>query len=140
MEDLKLLKIMGKDTDDLTILSACLQDSLVPLKEIQYDKNQKQFVLLLNRYRWEEKTAPHHGTRIHAALSFDFVTKAQFTGFDLSQNISRSLSLLSLHYEAPYVYISFAQNASIRLEVEELKVKLRDADLAWPAQVPSHPN
>jgi len=64
MEDLKLLKIMGKDSDDLTILSACLQDSLVPLKEIQYNKDQKQFVLLVNRYRWEEKEAPERGRRV----------------------------------------------------------------------------
>ncbi|HCI49167.1 MAG: hypothetical protein A2977_03490 [Alphaproteobacteria bacterium RIFCSPLOWO2_01_FULL_45_8] len=139
MEDLKLLKIMGKDSDDLTILSACLQDSLVPLKEIQYNKDQKQFVLLVNRYRWEEKEAPERGRRVHAALLFDCVTKAQFTGIDLTPLSSPDLSLLSLHYDAPHVFITFSQKASIRLEVENLKVKLRDSNLAWPAKTPVHP-
>ena len=139
MEDLQLLKLKAQDTEDLNILSACLQDSIVPIKEIHYDKAQNRFTLLVNRYQWEKKETKPNGTRIHSALSFEDVTKAQFTGFDPKASLSQNLSLLSLQHQAPYVYLSFADKASIRLEVKELKAKLRDADVSWPAKVPSHP-
>lgn len=138
MENVNLLKLMAKEEKDLKVLSACLQDSLVPINEIHYNKGHKQCILLLNRYRWEAKESNQRGTRIHASLSFDHVTKVQFTGFDRQKTPLLQLSLLSLHYEEPYVYITFSDHASLRLQVEDLKIKLRDADVTWPALTPSH--
>jgi hypothetical protein len=138
VEDLNLLKLIAKDREDLKVLSACLQDGLIPFQQIHYDNEKKQFVLLLNRYRWEEKEADSKGTRIHSALSFEFVTNVQTKGLDYIHTPSPTLSLLSLQYQDPYVYIACSDNISIRLEVEQLKVKLRDADVAWPAKTPSH--
>lgn len=138
MEDLKILKLKAHDPQDLKILSACLQDSLVPLKEIQYDRPQNRFTLLLNRYRWEDQNNQDKGSRIHSALSFEGVTKAEYTGFNLQASRPQNLSLLTLQYHAPYIHLSFADKASIRLEVKELKAKLRDAHVPWPAKVPSH--
>lgn len=138
MEDTKLLKLKAHDTEDLKILSACLQDSLVPLKEVHFDKDQNRFTLLLHRYRWEDETSPHKGSRIHSALSFEGVTKAQYAGLDPKASHPQTLSLLTLHYAAPYVHLSFADKASIRLEVTDLKAKVRDAHVAWPATTPNH--
>lgn len=132
------LKILAKTTQDLKVLSACLQDGLVPLKETEYDKNQKQFILLVNRYRWEEDATESKGTRIYAALSFELVTNVQIKGMDQNHFATATLSILSVSYQAPYVYITCSDNRYIRLEVDALKVKLRDASLAWPAKTPCH--
>ena len=79
----KPLKIMAKNPQDLDILSACLQDALIPLKEATYDKTQKRFVLLANRYKWEEGHLPQkEGARTHAGISFENIEEAQFTGLD----------------------------------------------------------
>lgn len=139
MENCIPLKILAQNTEDLNILSACLQDSLIPVKELEYDKDQKKFVMLLHRYRWEDQEAESQGSRIHAALVFDAVTHVQIKGMDQTKSrTALTLSLLSLSYHAPYVYITCADNISLRLEVDQLKVKLRDGSLAWPAKTPVH--
>ena len=135
----KPLKIMAKNPQDLDILSACLQDALIPLKEATYDKTQKRFVLLANRYKWEEDHLPQkEGSRTHAGISFENIEEAQFTGLDFLKKKSLNLSLLRIHHEEPYVYITFSKKASIRLKTTDLKIKLRDAHIPWPAKIPEH--
>ena len=94
--------------------------------------------MVLNRYRWEDQEADSKGSRIHSALSLEFVTNVHIKGLDKKRDSGAPLSLLNLSYQAPYVYITCADNISIRLEVEHLKVKLRDDSLAWPAKTPCH--
>ena len=50
------LKLRAVDAEDLRVLAAVLQDALVPLGDIAYQKRQKRVVLVANRFLWEDQT------------------------------------------------------------------------------------
>lgn len=54
MADDAPLKLRAVDPDDLKVVSACLQDALVPLREVAWLKRQGRFILVANRFRWEQ--------------------------------------------------------------------------------------
>ena len=47
------LKLRARDPEDLGIISACLQDALVPLADMVFQRTEKRFVLVANRFMWE---------------------------------------------------------------------------------------
>lgn len=47
------LKLRAHDPADLAVLSAHLQDALVPLADMAWLKEERRFLLLANRFRWE---------------------------------------------------------------------------------------
>ncbi len=47
------LKLRAEDAEDLRIISAVLQDSLIPLAEMQFLSDEGRFVMIANRFRWE---------------------------------------------------------------------------------------
>ena len=62
------LKLAGKDADDLQVISAMIQDALVPLAVVAFLADEQRFVLALNRYRWndrKEQTRTHALSLIH---------------------------------------------------------------------------
>ena len=64
------LKLRARDPEDLRVLSACLQDALVPLADIAFLKADQRFVLVVNRFMWE--SAPEA-----EALSAEVAAKAE---------------------------------------------------------------
>ena len=65
------LQLRAEDEEDLAVISSCLQDALVPLSDMQYDRAARRFVLAVNRFRWEGGTpsppgAQSSGRRIRA--------------------------------------------------------------------------
>ncbi len=49
------LKLRAQDDHDVTVLSALLQDALVPRRQITYLAPERRFIILANRFRWESK-------------------------------------------------------------------------------------
>ena len=47
------LRLRAEDAEDLAVLSACLQDALVAVRDLAYDPGAGVFVLVANRFRWE---------------------------------------------------------------------------------------
>jgi hypothetical protein len=47
------LKLRAEDAEDLDVVSACLQDAIVPLSDMEFLAGEKRFVLVANRFRWE---------------------------------------------------------------------------------------
>lgn len=47
------LKLRARDPEDLGVVSACLQDALVPLADMVFQKVEKRFILVANRFMWE---------------------------------------------------------------------------------------
>ena len=48
------LKLIGKNEKDLKVMSAYLQDSIILVKNIVFLKKNRIFVIILNRYMWED--------------------------------------------------------------------------------------
>lgn len=58
MSENRRVKLRALDHDDLQVLSACLQDALVPLREVAFLKKERRFVMVANRFRWELGRGP----------------------------------------------------------------------------------
>ena len=52
------LKLKAEDSEDITIISAYLQDAVSVLKDVVFQPKTRQFVMMLNRYVWEEYHNP----------------------------------------------------------------------------------
>jgi hypothetical protein len=50
------LKLRARDLEDMAVIASVLQDALVPLRDVAFLKREKRFVMVVNRFRWEEKT------------------------------------------------------------------------------------
>ena len=48
------LKLIGKNQEDLKVISAYTQDSIVNVKDIVFLKENRTFVMIVNRYMWED--------------------------------------------------------------------------------------
>ena len=90
------LKLIGKNEEDLKIISAYLQDSVVIIKDIVFLKKNRTFIMILNRFMWEdvEKGVFRQNKRVRCALKFEEVTKVQ------SKNINQKNKNKPLEYLA----------------------------------------
>src|SRR5262245_35261711 len=47
------LKLLARDGEDFMVIAAVLQDALITLGDIQFFPTERQFVVVANRFRWE---------------------------------------------------------------------------------------
>lgn len=134
-QEMKPLKILAHDCEDLEVLSTFMQDAIIPLSGMDFDPQKGVFKIFASRFRWDKNLiqGSKDMERIHSGMSFHMVEKVEFKGFSRQEDQGRSLELLTMQYEAPFVYLIFAQEAQIRLTVKEINARLKDADDAWPA-------
>ena len=73
------LKLIGKTIEDLKVISAHLQDSIVHLKDIAHLKRNRIFLIQLNRFMWEdvEKGIFRKSRRVRTVLKFDHVIEVK---------------------------------------------------------------
>lgn len=126
------LKLRAEDEEDLAILSACLQDSLVTVADMAYLPEDRQFVFVANRFRWEVDGRMTGNMRINCGMVFDGVTAVKLRGIE-RRNPGRILSLLTLASADGIVLIQFADDCAVRLEVERLQCRLEDFGEPWPS-------
>ena len=69
------LKLIGKNEEDLKIISAYLQDSVVISRDIIYLKKNRTFIMIVNRFMWEdiEKGIHRQSKRVRCAIKFEEV-------------------------------------------------------------------
>ena len=138
------LKLLTLNDDDLKVLSAHLQDSVVLVKDIIFLKKSRTFLMMVNRFMWEdiELGIFRENKRIRCAVKFENVLEVK------SRNISQKkkdkiLELLSIDSEVKNnkkeLLITFAGNNEIILIVEEINILLDDVGLPWKVKhVPKH--
>jgi hypothetical protein len=132
------LRLKAEDAEDFRILSACLQDALVPVGDMVFDAPGREFVLLANRFRWEDGT--RSAERVHCAVHFTGVAAVRWRGFDLRER-GRVLELLAIEVAADAVTLLFAEDAAVRIEGPGIGGRLRDVGEPWTgAATPRHPD
>jgi hypothetical protein len=146
MPDLKLIAL---DSEDLSVISAHLQDAVMKVGELAYLPNEKRFAALANRFDWagalKDGKEPTEYARRRAALRFERVLSAKVSGIDL-KNKAAVLSLLAIGFEptnAPEgdIMLLFADGGAIRLRVEVIEAEMKDLGPAWQAKSkPNHPD
>ena len=127
------LKLSAVDADDLGVISAAVQDSLVAVRDCAYLAGEKRFVLLLNRFRWEaDPGIEAKYWRTHSALVFNEVNAVHHHAIPLKEP-DRVLELLSVVAENERsVTLRFAAGRAIRLEIGRLACHLGDVGEPWP--------
>lgn len=145
----KPLRVQALDTDDLKILSALVQDAVLPVSEMAWDRKKRRFAMLLNRFRWEDHAradiAGDH-ERVQSLLVVSDVMGVASQGFS-RHDTDLVLSILSIGFEAGedgsgHVSVILAGDGEIRLAVECLDVALSDVTRPYRApsgKVPHHP-
>lgn len=135
------LKLSALDADDLAVVSAAVQDSLVAVRDCVHFKDEKRFVLLLNRFCWEaDPTVDVAHWRTHSALIFNEVKAVRHQDVPLGEP-DRVLDLLSVTQESDHsVTLRFAAARAIRLEIGRLACHLGDVGEPWATPwKPAHP-
>ena len=138
----KPLRLQALSDEDLTVLSSLVQDAIFPVTEMKYDRKVGRFALLINRFRWEDKTPKPE--RVQAVLSFDNVTNVQSNGIDRGDP-DQILSLLSITLEADSdrAILTLAGDGAIAVDASALDVSLRDVTQPYRAvsgKAPRHPD
>ena len=146
MGDKKInLKLIGKNEDDLKIISAHLQDSIVTVKDIVFLKRNRSFVMIVNRFMWEdvEKGVFRQNTRIRCAVKFEEVIKVESKNIN-QKNKNKPLECLAIKcssiFEETYkIKIFFAGNSIITIISEVIEVALHDLGKPWNVKhIPIH--
>ena len=83
----KNLKLVAKTKDDISVLSAHLQDSIVNVSDIAKLEKNKILLIQLNRFMWEdvEKGVFRKNKRIRTILKFENVLKVFSKNIDQTQ-------------------------------------------------------
>jgi len=136
MAMIDLLKLRATDAEDMQVISAVLQDSIVPVCDMVFQPEDKSFVMVAQRLRHESAAiAPE---RICCAVRLRGVENAQTLGLDLTQ-ADRMLDLLAAILDGGQVTLIFAGEAQIRLKLGDWTLTLQDFGETWPAHcAPCH--
>ena len=72
-QESKPLKVMAHDREDLEVLSVFMQDAIIPLTGMDFDKKAGVFKICASRFRWDLKVQGKKACeRIHTGLSFSW--------------------------------------------------------------------
>ena len=133
------LKLIALDAQDLSVISTHLQDSVMRVGELDFDRRAMRFACVVNRFDW---LAASKGLgllksyeRRRAGLRFERVLGVRTLNIDLSSK-DEVLSLLAVSFakgEPPGGRISllFSGGGVIELNVECIEAELRDLGAAW---------
>ena len=161
------LKLVALDKDDIEVVSAHVQDSLVQISEIFWRPHDHRFVMALNRFDWMTaadiartyKTTTYKTTdktksyiigetkpeyrRCRTALRFERVLACKCRNLDQTAKDAK-LNLLAVEFAetdgpAGVVSLFFSGGGVIRLEVECLEAELADLGEVSPVTIcPDH--
>ncbi|MCJ8149340.1 MULTISPECIES: DUF2948 family protein [Shinella] len=140
------LKLLALDTEDLSVVSAHLQDAVFKTDGLAYDARHHVFSVVVNRFVWEKAGGRGKSfERRRAAIAFKRVNAVRSIGIDRKDK-DAVLSLLAIDFtpngEGPEgtLELVLSGNASIALDVECVEVQLADTGGAWETSLkPRHP-
>ncbi len=148
------LKLVALDEEDLKVVSAHMQDAVLRVRDMAFEPGARRFVALMNRFDWPtahmvdgdetisgSRKKPYERRR--CALRFDYVDGVQLKNISFDKG-DAVLALLAIRFEADelpsgMVELVFADNCSLRLNVECIEAELSDIGPGWStASRPEH--
>jgi hypothetical protein len=148
------LRLLVADEEDLAVASALLQDAIIPGVDISFNRDDRQFILIANRFCWEQPALkditsaggkPVHERRLCAVrLSHVVSVQRQNWPDDPKEAL---FNLLALHQPdmaetagtARWLQMDFSGGASLRLTVDKLDLIVADLDAGHPTSLyPQH--
>ena len=144
------LKLRAVAAEDVEIMSALLQDGLVAASDLHYQKDAASFVMVINRFCWEQvddtelKKQPN---RCLCGLKVAHVQRVSQRG--LSAGGNQFYNLLSITYEetkeneqaVKSLKFTFSDGYGMRLSIDELALIMQDIATPHPGLArPQHNN
>ncbi len=141
------LKLIAKTEEDIRVISAHLQDSIVKTADIASLEKNRIFLMQLNRFMWEdvEKGVFRKNKRIRTVLKFENVMRVSSKNVNQKKS-DRFLDFLAIeslvtpdkNYEMNLI---FSGDIIIKIIVEAIEVTLDDQGSPWESKnKPKHEN
>ena len=131
------LKLIGKNQEDLKVISAYVQDSIVAVKDIVFLRKNRIFIMMVNRFMWEdvEKGLLKQNKRIRCAIKFEEVLKVKSKEIN-QKNKNKFLECLAIKYKEISnnnykIKIFFSGDNIITLISEAIEVVMHDVGKPW---------
>ena len=139
------LKLIGKNLEDIKVISSHLQDSVVTVRDIVFLKQNRTFIMIVNRFMWEdvEKGFFRQNKRVRCAVKFEEVIKAECKNIN-QKNRNKPLECLAIKCSSVFdetykINIFFAGNSVITVTSEVMDCALQDLGQPWHVKhIPIH--
>ena len=139
------LKLLGKNKEDLKIISAHLQDSIVTVKDIVFLQQNRTFIMIVNRFMWEdvERGVFRANKRIRCAVKFEEVVKVESKNIN-QKNKNRILECLAIECKSNLknnfeIKVFFSGDSAITIVSETIEVIMHDLGKPWKVKhMPIH--
>ena len=138
-KDVPPLRLLAEDAEDLSVISAALQDGIAKVGDIVFEPGAKRLTIALNRFRWESPS----GERVRSGLQLGSVlsVKARHIKREPKDAVVELLAIEFRPADAPagQVVLSFAGGADLLVEVECIDAVVADLSAPWPSpRAPRH--
>ena len=139
------IQLIGNNIEDVKIISAYCQDSVVTVRDIVFLKKNKKFVIIVNRFMWENydnNTFKEH-KRIRSAIKFEQVLKVKSKKINQKKK-NKLLEVLAIecNYSLNKNYkinFFFSGGGIITLVAEFIEVTMNDLGNSWSVKhFPEH--
>ena len=139
------LKLIGKNQEDLKVISAYSQDSIVAVKDITFLKKNRIFVMIINRFMWEdiERGINRKSKRIRCVLKFERILKVKSKKIN-QKNKNKRLECLAIKCndilsKNNEINFFLAGGGVITLISESIEAVMRDLGEPWNVRhTPKH--
>ena len=139
------LKLIIRNKEDLKVISAYSQDSIVAIKDIKFLKNNRIFIMIINRFMWEdiEKGINRQSKRIRCALKFEGVLHVKSKKIN-QKDKNKRLEFLAIECneilsENNEINFFFAGGGIITLISESIDAVMHDLGEPWNVKhTPKH--
>lgn len=142
----KVLSLRCEKDQDMKVISSLLQDSLVSNADIYFERTQKTFAFIANRFCWERvssKNSDFSYYRVLSGVNIQNVISVKQKNLIQKKNNETTLfyNLLTIEYDSVSneITLIFSQGISVKLNISKLNLFIRDLNEPYPTkQIPEH--
>lgn len=139
------LKLIVRNREDLKVISTYSQDSIVAIKDITFLKKNRIFIMIINRFMWEdiERGINGQSKRIRCALKFEGILKVKSKKIN-QKNKNKHLECLAIECNEILsknneIIFFFAGGGVITLISEFIEAVMHDIGKPWNVRhIPKH--
>ena len=139
------LKLICRNQEDIKVISAYSQDSIVAVRDITFLKKNRIFIMIINRFMWEdiEKGINRQSKRIRCVLKFEGILKVKSKKIN-QKNKNKSLECLAIKCNQfidknNEIDFLFAGGGIITLIAESIEAVMHDIGKPWNVKhTPKH--
>ena len=148
------LRLLARDEDDVVVVSALLQDAIIPGADMEFKRNAGQFIIVANRFCWEipplDGVTSSDGKPVHerrlCGICIRQVSAVQHHNWpDIWQGALFNLLALRLDDMAEQagkgvgLQFEFSGGLSLRILIDGIDITLADLDVGHPTSLqPAH--